>query len=72
VINHQENNLVLDIYDILGRKIKRLLPYAGANNELLFRWDGLNRDGKDCPSGTYFYMVSDDAGKTVGRMTYIK
>jgi hypothetical protein len=72
VTNHQDDNLALDIYDILGRKITRLSPYAGTNNQLLFRWDGRSQDGEDCPSGTYFYIVSGNAGKTAGRMTYIK
>ncbi len=72
VKNYREDDLRLDIYDLLGRKIKQLLPYIGYEDELLFRWDGLNSEGRDCPSGTYFYIVSGRTEKTAGRMTYIK
>lgn len=62
----------LSIFDILGRKIVELSPYVQQEGELLFKWDGLNGAGKECPGGTYFYVVNDDFQKTGGRMTYLK
>jgi len=65
-------DLRLDIYDLLGRKINRLTPYAQGENELFFRWNGLCSDNQDCPCGNYFYIVSGKTGKAAGRMTYLK
>jgi len=62
----------LDIYDLLGRKIDRLSPYVENENGLFFRWRGLNGNGRDCPSGNYYYIVSGGTGKAAGRMTYLK
>lgn len=72
VTGYSDAETRLEIYDLLGRKVNRLKPYAHGEKELLFRWNGLDSDGRDCPSGNYFYIVSGKTGNAAGRMTYLK
>ena len=48
-------NGVVKIYDSLGKEI-RYLNFSSAN---ILEWDGKNKNGKEIPSGIYFYSFSD-------------
>jgi hypothetical protein len=49
----------LDIFDLLGRKINGISPLNSSQNILIFQWNGCDFSGKPCPSGLYFYRVSE-------------
>jgi hypothetical protein len=66
------DNVKLNIFDILGRKIIELSPYARNESGLLFKWDGLNGEGVECSGGTYLYIIDWTSGTKSGRMTYLK
>ncbi len=53
----------LDIYDVLGRKVKNLLNRKVKSGDLEITWTGKNDLGKQVASGIYFYRLS--AGKFV-------
>ena len=54
----------VEIYDILGRKLKTLQPTSGKGYASLYFWDGKNRDGNRVSSGVYFIVVRDQYNKT--------
>ncbi|UCC80514.1 MAG: T9SS type A sorting domain-containing protein, partial [Candidatus Zixiibacteriota bacterium] len=62
----------LSIFDLLGRKIIELTPYDIREGSLFFKWDGLDNESGECPSGTYFYLIDDSYRKTSGKMVYLK
>ena len=51
----------LDVYDVLGRKIKNLINKPLKSGEIKVRWDGRNGIGQRVASGVYFYRFH--AGK---------
>lgn len=48
-------NYEFTVYNENGNQIYRRSPSAGYNN----LWDGKTSDGKDLPSGVYYYILSD-------------
>ncbi len=53
---------VLQVYDILGREVRRLYQGSLTTGMLTVMWDGSNSANFAVPSGTYFYRFS--AGET--------
>ncbi len=53
----------LDIYDIMGRRVRRLVQGNLAPGSYNYLWDGTNDFGQKVGSGTYFYLLK--VGNTV-------
>jgi uncharacterized delta-60 repeat protein len=49
--------VTLQIYDVLGRKVKTLLSENLPSGYKSVIWDGKNDDGKEVASGVYFYQL---------------
>jgi uncharacterized delta-60 repeat protein len=47
----------LQIYDLLGRKVRTLVSEELSSGYKSVIWDGKNDDGKDVTSGVYFYQL---------------
>jgi hypothetical protein len=47
----------LSVYNILGRKIRRLLDESMSAGEHCVEWDGLDSNGYQAPTGVYFYSL---------------
>ncbi len=63
----QENYPELEIYDILGRLVKRLqVDHKGGR----YIWTGLDNSGQPVSSGIYFYRISD--GLKIRSMTLLR
>jgi len=64
----------LNIYDILGRKIRSLISEKVSSGYKSVLWDGKNDSGKDVASGIYFYQlkVENPASGGVGDFTDAK
>ncbi len=64
--------VTLDVYDILGRKVRRIeaanLP-AGRN---ALAWDGNDSGGARVSSGVYLYRLRVGGKAASGRMTMVK
>jgi hypothetical protein len=45
----------IDIFNILGQKVKNLADETATPGRRLYRWNGRNDDGDDLPSGMYLY-----------------
>jgi flagellar hook assembly protein FlgD len=48
----------IDIYDIMGRKVRELVDERKEVGQHTIIWDGWNDDGSECPSGIYFARIS--------------
>jgi len=49
--------VTLNIYDILGRKVRTLVSEHLSSGYKSVLWDGKNESGKDVASGIYFYQL---------------
>ena len=47
----------IDIYDILGRKVRTLVDERKEVGEHTVYWDGKDDSSNDCPSGVYFACI---------------
>ncbi len=64
----QVNPPELEIYDLLGRLVRRLKPETVGGNTYI--WRGLDNNGAPVSSGIYFYKRSD--GSKIRSMTLLK
>ena len=65
-LSQELNKVLLDVYDIKGRKIKNLYSgYLNSGNHQ-FYWDGKNEKDQDAVSGIYFVRLSSN-GDTFSR-----
>ena len=63
----------LTIYDKLGREIKILVDEYQTAEPHTQKWDGTDKKGVKVPSGTYFYQIRLENGKTSSKkMIFIK
>jgi len=67
-----ETDCRIDIYNMLGQKIRTVYSGRVSAGTRTFRWDGRTESGGRCASGVYFYAV-DLAGKIeVKKMILVK
>jgi hypothetical protein len=65
-------HVTLDIYDIAGRCVVRLVDgvqTAGAHTE---KWNGLDRAGSPVASGAYFYRMTTEGRSLVRKMLLVR
>ncbi len=62
----------LEIFNILGRRVIEWQLKAQAPGLHTFRWNGLDRTGKEIPSGIYFYRVSTGRATQARKMVLLK
>jgi hypothetical protein len=48
----------IDIYDIMGRLVRRLVNDRKEVGKHKITWDGRDDSGANCPSGVYFAQIS--------------
>ena len=53
----EKRNVTLEIYDILGREVRKLVSKLQNQGRYKVRWDGKNNQGKEVSSGIYFYQL---------------
>lgn len=63
--------LALEIYDIQGRRVRRLLP-EGSPGWHSVRWDGTDDSGRVQPTGTYIVRFSCNGRVETSKMTMVK
>jgi len=64
--------VTLEVYSILGMKIKTLADreFPAGNHTLV--WDGTDRDGRQASSGIYFYSMEADEFRATEKMVLLK
>jgi hypothetical protein len=68
----RDGQVVINIYDIMGRKVKSLFDEYQSAGEITVTWDGRDQRGQEVSSGIYFYDVISDQGRDSGKMTLIR
>lgn len=68
----QNNNVVIEIFNITGQKIKTLVNdyYASGSHKAV--WNGINDNGEKVSSGIYFYTIKAGAYFKTNKMTLLK
>ena len=64
--------VTLEIYNLLGQKIKTVLTKRLERGDYTYRWDGKNDLGKDLVGGMYFYKMTADNFSQTKKMVLIK
>ncbi len=62
----------LDIYNILGRRVVRLVNEFQKAGEHTIQWNGRDRRGNEAASGIYFYRISADDRVQSKKMLLLK
>ena len=58
---HEEQEVSLEIYNMKGQKVKRLVSSQLSAGKHSILWNGKDEEGKQISSGIYFYrMITDD------------
>jgi hypothetical protein len=52
---------VAEVFDVAGRRVRRLLPNASGSGARVFIWDGRTDAGRQAAPGTYFVRVRGSA-----------
>ncbi len=65
-------NIVLAIYDINGREVRRLMDGNRGAGEHSVVWDGNDASGAILTSGTYFYRLQAGTKMATGKMALVK
>jgi hypothetical protein len=66
------SQVTLDIYDILGKKIKTLISEYLEAGYYSVRWEGVDQSGKALSSGLYFYSLESGATRLSRKMLLLK
>ena len=61
----------LEIFSAEGRRVRSVPFESGGSLQLSITWDGLDDDGRELPSGTYFYRVRYAGGFTDARKSVL-
>lgn len=64
--------VVIDVYDVLGRRLTRLVDAHHVPGSHSVEWDGRTDSGARVPAGSYLYAVATDAGTVVRAMHIVR
>ncbi|MEN8008181.1 MAG: FlgD immunoglobulin-like domain containing protein, partial [Candidatus Krumholzibacteriota bacterium] len=59
----------LVVHDLRGNMVTELWRGVGTGQETSVSWNGRDYAGRACPSGTYGFVLSDNAGRQSSRVT---
>ena len=65
-------DVMLEIYDVAGRKVATLLDRHMDAGTHLAQWDGTTSDGERAASGVYFYRLATGEQETSRKMVLLK
>jgi len=65
-------SLVLDVYEIGGRRIRTLATPVKVPGAVDLFWDGLTSDGREAPGGVYLLRLRNDAERRALRVVIIR
>jgi hypothetical protein len=68
----RESHVRLDVFDILGRRVKTLVDERLTAGYKQVTWDGRNEHGDQVASGVYFYRIKSDESQKTRKMVLLK
>lgn len=66
------SRVTLDIYNGVGRLVKKFPDRMYLKGQTEIKWDGRNDYGEDCPSGIYFGVISSPSGSSTLSMLRVR
>ena len=67
-----ESDVELSIYNVLGQKVTTLAKETKEPGYYNVIWEGKDSEGKDVPSGVYFYKMTADGFSSTMKMILMK
>lgn len=67
-----DGNVTLDVYDLSGRAVRRLVDGARAAGTFAATWDGRDDRGRQVPSGIYFARLASGGTESVLKLVLAK
>ena len=68
----QQVHVILTVYDVSGREVRRLVNTSQAPGRYRVRWDGKDAQGQSVRSGVYFYRLATDVWHKTQSMVLLK
>jgi len=68
----KQTELLLEIFNILGQRVNLLVQGMLSSGTYNMLWDGMFDDGKQAPSGIYFYRLKAEGVSLVRKMVLIR
>jgi len=68
----QDGFIRLEVYNMVGQKLRTLVDEAKTAGEQTVVWDGKDGAGNAVASGVYFYKITAENDFQVGRMIFLK
>jgi hypothetical protein len=68
----ERNRVLLEIFDVSGRLISRLVDTVQDRGLYAINWDGLDREGEKVSSGIYFYRLTAGTEVHSRKMVFLK
>jgi len=68
----KESNVILKVYDILGKEVAVLVNEAQSTGTYKVEWKGVNDKGESLASGIYLYKLSVDGKNFTRKMLFAK
>jgi len=65
-------NVLIHIYDLMGREVKRLVHEHQQAGYYTVKWDGRNSRGNIVPSGIYLLLIQADTFSDMLKMTLVR
>lgn len=64
--------VVIDIYNVLGQRVRQLVDREHSAGTHTVRWDGRNEAGQRVASGAYFYQIRTDTFSASKKMVVVR
>ncbi|KAA3633681.1 MAG: T9SS C-terminal target domain-containing protein [Calditrichaeota bacterium] len=68
----QQSSVVLEVYNVLGKKVKVLINETMPAGHHTAVWDGRNQSGSEAASGIYLYRLKTENYQTSKKMIFLK
>ena len=67
-----DGNVKVDVYNILGRRVRTLVDEFRVAGTHQTDWDGRSEDGVDVSTGVYFYRITAERFSSTRKMVLLK
>ena len=68
----ENGKVALNIYDVLGQKVRTLVDEIQPAGSYRVQWDGRDQNGKLLPSGIYFYELRSGNSVALNKMSFVR
>lgn len=69
---HSGGSLDIGIFDVRGRRVRRLLQRNETRGDHVIEWDGRDDAGRSLSAGVYFYVIRSKASQVTGKTLLVR